>query len=567
MVREPTETIVPASGDGGPAVAFAADPSTYRHWHLSIDGRVATLVMDVEEQGGLRPGYAMKLNSYDLGVDIELHDAVQRLRFEHPEVGAVIITSAKERCFSAGANIGMLAQSSHPWKVNFCKFTNETRFEIEDASEHSSQVYIAAVNGAAAGGGFELALACDQILLIDDGSTAVSLPELPLLAVLPATGGLTRVVEKRHVRRDLADAFVTKSEGVQASTAVQWGLVDSAIPRGQFDETVRARAAVIAAQVTERASAQGVRLEPLVVTITHDAIDYEHVSAALDRSTRVVTITIHGPVNPSPRDAAGARQQGSEYWPLACARQLDDLILHLRTNELTLGTWVIRTVGDMSGVLAHDSFLLAQRDSDWFINEVVLLWKRVLKRLDVTSRSLIASIEPGSCFGGLLFELALACDQQFMLDGAPEDGANPAAITISHSNAGVYPMGNDLSRLESRFFGRKPDLEAALGKTDIRLDAAAARRVGLVTFAPDAIDWDDELRIALEERASFSPDALTGMEANIRFVGPETMETKIFGRLTAWQNWVFSRPNAIGPDGALRRYGSGQRATLNKERV
>ncbi len=567
MVREPTETLVPAGDEGGPAVSFAADPSTYRHWRLSIDGRVATLVMDVEEQAGLRPGYAMKLNSYDLGVDIELHDAVQRLRFEHPEVGAVIITSAKERCFSAGANIGMLALSSHPWKVNFCKFTNETRFEIEDASEHSSQVYIAAVNGAAAGGGFELALACDQILLIDDGSTAVSLPELPLLAVLPATGGLTRVVEKRHVRRDLADAFVTKSEGVQASTAVQWGLVDSAIARGQFDETVRARAAVIAAQVTERASAEGVRLEPLVVAITDDAIDYEHVNAALDRSTRVVTITIHGPVNPAPRDAAGARQQGSEYWPLACARQLDDLILHLRTNELTLGTWVIRTVGDMSGVLAHDPFLLAQRDSDWFINEVVLLWKRVLKRLDVTSRSLIASIEPGSCFGGLLFELALACDQQYMLDGAPEDGGNPAAITISHSNAGVYPMGNDLSRLESRFFGRKPDLDAALGKTDVRLDAAAATHVGLVTFAPDAIDWDDELRIALEERASFSPDALTGMEANIRFVGPETMETKIFGRLTAWQNWVFSRPNAIGADGALRRYGSGQRATLNKERV
>ena len=362
MALETADAAVAATEDAAPAVSFAADPSTYRHWHLSIDGRVATLAMDVQEQGGLRSGYAMKLNSYDLGVDIELHDAVQRLRFEHPEVGAVVITSARDRCFSAGANIGMLAQSSHPWKVNFCKFTNETRFEIEDASEHSNQVYIAAVNGAAAGGGFELALACEQILLIDDGSTAVSLPELPLLAVLPATGGLTRVVEKRHVRRDLADAFVTRSEGVQASTAVQWGLVDSAIPRGQFEETVSARAVAIAGQVAERASARGIRLDPLVVSIGDDVIDYDHVRAKLDRTARVVTITVTGPADRAPRDAADAQAQGSAYWPLACARELDDLILHLRTNELTLGTWVIRTSGELANVLAHDAFLLAHRD-------------------------------------------------------------------------------------------------------------------------------------------------------------------------------------------------------------
>jgi benzoyl-CoA-dihydrodiol lyase len=566
MALEAAEKVI-APGDAAPqAVSFATDPTRYRHWRLSIAERVATLEMDVDENGGLRDGYALKLNSYDLGVDIELHDAVQRLRFEHPEVAAVIITSAKDRCFSAGANIGMLAQSSHPWKVNFCKFTNETRFEIEDASEHSGQTYLAAVNGAAAGGGFELALACDQILLIDDGSTAVSLPELPLLGVLPATGGLTRVVDKRHVRRDLADVFVTKSEGVKAPTAVQWGLVDAAIPRGQFDAAVRTRATEIAERATTRASADGVPLEPLVSTIRDDGIEYELISASFDRGAGVVTITIRGPSEPPPADPDAARALGSSYWPLACARQLDDLILHLRTNELTLGTWVIKTAGEMDMVLAHDRFLLGHR-ADWFINEVALLLKRVLKRLDVTSRSLVASIEPGSCFGGLLFELALACDQQFMLDGTIDEGEDPAAIAMTRSNAGAFPMGNGLSRLESRFFGNTPGLETALATTDRRLNAIAASAAGLVTFAPDAIDWDDEVRIALEERASFSPDALTGMEANLRFVGPETLETKVLGRLTAWQNWVFSRPNAIGPAGALRRYGSGQRATLDKERV
>jgi benzoyl-CoA-dihydrodiol lyase len=566
MALDAAETVIAAGGTPPPAVSFATDPTRYRHWRLSITGRVATLAMDVDEHGGLRAGYAMKLNSYDLGVDIELHDAVQRLRFEHPEVAAVIITSAKDRCFSAGANIGMLAQSSHPWKVNFCKFTNETRFEIEDASEHSGQTYLAAVNGAAAGGGFELALACEHILVVDDGSTAVSLPELPLLAVLPATGGLTRVVDKRHVRRDRADVFVTRSEGIKAPAAVQWGLIDAAIPRGQFDAAVQARATQIAERLPARPAADGIQLDPLSSTVRDDGIDYEHVSASLDRAARVVTITVRGPSDPPPADPEAARGLGSRYWPLAYARQLDDLILHLRTNELALGTWVIKTVGETDSVLAHDRFLREHR-AEWFVNEVALLLKRVFKRLDVTSRSLIASIEPGSCFAGLLFELALACDQQFMLDGTTEDDDRTATIAITDSNAGLFPMGNGLSRLESRFFGRTGDLESALARADVALDATAASAAGLVTFAPDVIDWDDELRIALEERASFSPDALTAMEANIRFVGPETLETKVFGRLTAWQNWVFSRPNAIGPTGALRRYGSGQRAALDKERV
>jgi benzoyl-CoA-dihydrodiol lyase len=558
---------VATTDDVAAAVSFATDPTRYAHWHLSIDGVVATLTMDVDEHRGLRPGYAMKLNSYDLGVDIELHDAVQRLRFEHPEVACVIITSAKDRCFSGGANIGMLAQATHPWKVNFCKFTNETRLEIEDATANSGQTYIAAVNGAAAGGGYELALACDEILLIDDGSSAVSLPELPLLAVLPATGGLTRLGDKRHVRRDLADVFVTKSEGVKAPTALRWGLVDAAIARGQFDQSVSARAASIAAQRSHPKPAPGVALEPLAVSFGKDGIAYDHVRAALDRSAGVVTLTIAGPTDEAPNDAHEARSLGCKFWPLAVARELDDLILHLRTNELTLGTWVIRTAGDMRGVLDHDRFMLEHRETDWFVNEVGLLVKRVLKRLDVTSRSLLASIEPGSCFGGLLLELALVCDEQFMLDGTMEDDERFAVIVVTESNLGVYPMGNALSRLESRFFGRASELDAVQVAVGDPLHAAAASELGLVTVIPDAIDWEDELRIALEQRTSFSPDALTAMEASLRFVGPETMESKIFGRLTAWQNWVFSRPNAIGPAGALRRYGSGQRAELSKERV
>jgi benzoyl-CoA-dihydrodiol lyase len=566
LALEAAETVA-TTDDPAPAVSFATDPTRYAHWHLSLDGAVATLTMDVDELGGLRPGYAMKLNSYDLGVDIELHDAVQRLRFEHPEVACVIITSGKDRCFSAGANIGMLAQATHPWKVNFCKFTNETRLEMEDATANSGQTYIAAVNGAAAGGGYELALACDEILLIDDGSSAVSLPELPLLAVLPATGGLTRLGDKRHVRRDLADVFVTKSEGVKAPTALRWGLIDAAIARGQFDEAVRERAATIAGQASRSKLPGGVVLEPLAVSFDNDSIVYDHLSALLDRRAGVVTLTIAGPTEAAPNDVDGARSRGCRFWPLAVARELDDVILHLRTNELTLGTWVIRTSGDMNGVLDHDRFLLDHRETDWFVNEVALLLKRVFKRMDVTSRSLLASIEPGSCFGGLLLELALACDQQFMLDGAMEDDERPAVIAVTESNLSMYPMGNELSRLESRFLGCAPQLDAARAAIGDALDAAAALGLGLVTVIPDTIDWEEELRIALEQRASFSPDALTAMEANLRFCGPETMETKIFGRLTAWQNWVFSRPNAIGPAGALRRYGSGQRAALNKERV
>jgi len=550
-----------------PIVSFATDPARYRHWHLDIDGRVATLIMDVDERGGLRDGYALKLNSYDLGVDIELHDAVLRLRFEHPEVGAVVVTSAKDRCFSAGANIGMLARSSHPWKVNFCKFTNETRLEMEDASAHSGQTYIAAVNGPAAGGGYELALACAEILMIDDGSSTVSLPELPLLAVLPGTGGLTRLVDKRHVRRDLADAFVTKSEGVTAPTAVRWGLVDQSLPRREFEAAVARRAAEVAERSSRPSPGQGIRLEPLAVDVEDDGVTYEHVAATLDRDAGLASIVVRGPLGPPPSDLESARSLGSRFWPLAVARQLDDLVLHLRVNEPAIGTWLVRTEGEVDTVLAHDRFLLEHRGHDWFVDETVLLLTRVLKRLDVTSRSLIACIEPGSCFAGLLLEIALACDEQFMLDGSLEETGAPAVIMVTPSNGGAFPMGNGLSRIESRFFGRGTERDLVLGHTGNGLDAAAASALGLVTFTPDAIDWEDEVRIAIEARSSFSPDALTGMEANLRFAGPETMETKIFGRLSAWQNWVFSRPNAVGPAGALQRYGTGQRAVLDRERT
>jgi benzoyl-CoA-dihydrodiol lyase len=544
-------------------VEFRTDPSRYRHWKLAVDGPVATLAMDVDETGGLREGYELKLNSYDLGVDIELYDAVQRLRFEHPHVRTVVLTSAKDKIFCAGANIRMLAASPHPWKVNFCKFTNETRNGMEDATANSGQTYVAALNGTASGGGYELALACEHIMLVDDRSSTVSLPELPLLGVLPGTGGLTRVVDKRHVRRDRADYFATKSEGLGGRKAVQWRLVDEIVPRPKWDETVAARATELAARST-RPDAEGIRLAPIDKTRTDDSIEYRYVSAGFDRSARTANITVRGPEQDAPDAITDAG-----FWTLAMTRELDDLILDLRTNELELGTWVFRTSGDAAKVLAHDALLLAHRD-EWRANEIVHYLKRTVKRLDVTSRSLVALIEPGSCFAGSLLELALAADRSFQLSGVFEDvdpDAEPATITVGDINLGPLPMGNGLTRLQTRFLGDDDALKALEARVGEALEAHTADELGLVTFAPDDIDWDEEVRITLEERASFSPDALTGLEANYRFAGPETMETKIFGRLTAWQNWIFNRPNASGPDGALRKFGTGQRAEFDRKRV
>ena len=550
-------------------VDFRVEPSRYRHWRLACDGPVATLTMDVDEQAGLVPGYELKLNSYDLGVDIELYDAVQRLRFEHPEVRTVVVTSGKEKIFCAGANIRMLAGSPHPWKVNFCKFTNETRNGIEDATAHSGQTYLAAINGTASGGGYELALACEHLMLIDDRSAAVSLPELPLLGVLPGTGGLTRVVDKRHVRRDLADYFSTRAEGVGGKKAVQWRLVDEAVPRAKWDETVTARAADLAERSSRPGDARGVELTPLAKTRTDDEISYPHVTARLDRARAVAEITVRGPAEDAPADIAAVHTQGDGFWPLALTRELDDLILDLRTNELELGSWVVRTSGDPARVLGYDRLLLDHRD-DWLANEITQYLKRTLKRLDVTSRSIIALIEPGSCFAGSLLELALAADRSFQLSGVFEEidpDADPAAITVGPMNLGPLPMGNGLTRLQTRYLGDEAGLAGVEKQAGEPLLAEDAERLGLVTFAPDDIDWDEEVRITVEERASFSPDALTGLEANYRFAGPETLETKIFGRLTAWQNWIFYRPNASGPDGALRRYGTGQRAEFDRKRV
>jgi benzoyl-CoA-dihydrodiol lyase len=550
-------------------VEFRVSPESYRHWRLSVDGPVATLTMDVDEQGGLVPGYELKLNSYDLGVDIELYDAVQRLRFEHPEVRTVVVTSGKDKIFCAGANIRMLAASPHPWKVNFCKFTNETRNGIEDATTNSGQTYVAAINGTASGGGYELALACDHLMLIDDRSSVVSLPELPLLGVLPGTGGLTRVVDKRHVRRDLADYFATKSEGIGGKKAVAWRLVDELVPRPKWDETVAARAAELAERSTRPADRPGIELTRLAKERTDTTISYQYVRATLDPDARTASITVRGPDQDAPDTAAAIHEQGAAFWTLALTRELDDLILDLRTNETDLGTWVFRTEGDARRVLAHDALLLANRD-DCLVNEVVHYLKRTLKRLDVTSRSLLALIEPGSCFAGSLLELALAADRSFQLDGTFEEidaDAEPAAVVVGAMNLGALPMGNGLSRLQTRFVGDEDALKAVEARADEPLAAAEAEQLGLVTFAPDDIDWDEEVRIAIEERAAFSPDALTGMEANYRFAGPETLETKIFGRLTAWQNWIFTRPNASGPDGALRRFGTGQRADFDRRRV
>jgi benzoyl-CoA-dihydrodiol lyase len=556
-------------------VEFRTSQAKYRHWRLSTDGPVATLAMDVDEQGGLVPGYELKLNSYDLGVDIELYDAVQRLRFEHPEVKAVVMTSGKEKIFCAGANIRMLAASAHSWKVNFCKFTNETRNGIEDATANSGQVYLAALNGTASGGGYELALACDRIFLVDDRSSVVSLPELPLLGVLPGTGGLTRVVDKRHVRRDLADYFSTKSEGIGGKKAVGWKLVDEVVPRVRWQEVISERARDSASSAARLPGGPAIALTELVKERTDDSVTYAHVSASLDRDRAVAEITVTGPsATPSsttgPASMADVRAEGQAFWSLAVARELDDLILDLRTNETEIGTWVFKTVGDASRVLAYDELLLAHYESDWLAREIVLYWKRTLKRLDVTSRSLIALIEPGSCFAGSLLELALAADRSYMLFGVFEDvnaDAAPAAVTVGQANLGPLPLGNGLTRLQTRFLGDAESLAAAEKSAGSPLEAEEAEKLGLVTFAPDDIDWDEEVRIAVEERASFSPDALTGLEANYRFAGPETVETKIFGRLTAWQNWIFYRPNASGPDGALRAYGTGKRADFDRKRV
>ena len=548
-------------------IDFRTHPDRYHHWTIEIDGPVATLAMNVDEKAGLDTGYELKLNSYDLGVDIELYDAIQRLRFEHPEVGAVVISSRQDRIFCAGANIRMLGQASHATKVNFCKFTNETRLSIEDATENSRQSYLCAINGTAAGGGYELAMATSHIILIDDGSTTVSLPEAPLLAVLPGTGGLTRLVDKRRVRRDYADFFCTAEEGVRGQRALDWGLVDEIVPTSTFAEAVAGRARKLAADTDRPNGAQGIQLTELDRVIDGDQIGYPHVACEIDRAIGVATITLRGPDEDPPEDVAAVHAVGTAYWPLALARELDDLVLHLRVNENEVGTLAFRTEGVIAGVLAHDEFLLAHRD-DWLVREILLFWKRTLKRLDVTARSLIALIEPGSCFAGLLLEVALASDRSFMLDGQFEgDNRPPAEIRLSKSNFGPLPMGNGLTRLESRFLGDADALSRAEDSLAENLDAAGASDLGLVTFTPDDIDWEDEVRIVFEERASFSPDALTGLEANLRFAGPETMETKIFGRLTAWQNWIFQRPNAVGENGALSLYGSGQRAAFDKKRV
>ena len=548
-------------------VDFRTEPRRYEHWKLSFDGPVATLQMDVKEDGGLVPGYELKLNSYDLGVDIELYDAIQRLRFEHPEVGAVVLTSGKERIFCAGANIRMLSQSSHGWKVNFCKFTNETRSAIEDATAHSRQTWLAVVNGPCAGGGYELALATDRILMADDGSTTVALPEVPLLAVLPGTGGLTRLVDKRRVRRDRADFFCTLEEGIKGQRAVEWRLVDEVVPRSRLAEATRQRAGELAARTDRPAGARGIALDPLERRVEGDRVAYAHVTCAIDRARGVAEITMAAPTAAPPADAAGIHAAGTRFWPLAVARELDDLILHLRTNEEEIGLWVLRSTGSPDLVEAHDRALL-EHDADWLVREIRLYLKRTLKRLDVSSRSIFALIEPGSCFTGTLLELALAADRVFMLDGAREGDGRPAAtVRLTGLNFGAYPTVNGLTRLQSRFLdepGRVDDLKGRIGED---LDAAAAAEAGLVTFTPDDIDWEDEVRIAIEERAAFSPDALTGMEASLRFGGPETLESKIFARLSAWQNWIFQRPNAVGPKGALKVYGTGERGDFDRRRV
>jgi benzoyl-CoA-dihydrodiol lyase len=544
-------------------VTYDTHPDRYAHWKLAFDGQVATLSMDVDEDKGLKPGYKLKLNSYDLGVDIELADALNRIRFEHPEVKCVVITSARERMFCSGANIYMLGSSTHAWKVNFCKFTNETRSGIEDSSRHEGLKTLAAVNGTVAGGGYELALACDEILMIDDRSSTVSLPELPLLGVLPGTGGLTRVTDKRKVRRDLADVFCTTSEGVRADRAKQWRLVDHiAKPQG-FKDAVAARAAALAAQ-SSRGSGKGVKLGPLKRTVDTGGYHYDNVDVKIDRKQRTATITVFAPRQDVPSTAEAIHAAGDRWWPLAMSRELDDAILMLRTNDLEIGIWIFNTRGDADKALAADAALMTNQD-DWFVREVIGFVRRTLARLDVSSRTLFAVIDKGSCFAGTLLELAFAADRSYML--LPDEEAGAPIVALSQTNFGPYPMVSRETRLAAHYCGEAQPVEGARARIGEKLDAKTASQLGLVTFTPDELDWDEEVRIAIEERASLSPDALTGMEANLRFPGKETMETRIFGRLSAWQNWIFSRPNAVGENGALKVYGSGAKAKFNWDRV
>ncbi|TSH94509.1 benzoyl-CoA-dihydrodiol lyase [Verticiella sediminum] len=546
-------------------IHYQTDPSRYKHWKLSFEGPVATLAMDVAEDGGLRPGYKLKLNSYDLGVDIELHDALNRIRFEHPEVRTVVVTSLKERIFCSGANIFMLGLSSHGWKVNFCKFTNETRNGIEDSSRHSGLKFVAALNGACAGGGYELALACDDIVLVDDRSSTVALPEVPLLGVLPGTGGLTRVTDKRKVRHDRADIFCTTNEGVRGQRAVDWRLVDAIAKPAQFQQTVAERARKLAGQSDRPADAQGIALTPLDKRIEADALHYRYVEVAIDRASRTATFVVKAPDSVQPGDAAGIQAAGAAWWPLQMARELDDAILEMRTNEPDIGTWLLKTAGDPQAVLACDAVLQAQ-GSHWLVRETLGLLRRTLARLDVSSRSLFALIEPGSCFAGTLAELAFAADRAYML-ALPDEPERAPRLALSELNFGAYPMVNGQSRLARRFYDDEAELAAARASIGEPLDADRADALGLVTAALDDIDWADEIRLAIEERVAMSPDALTGMEANLRFASRETMETRIFGRLTAWQNWIFQRPNAVGEKGALKVYGKGEKAGFDWNRV
>jgi len=546
-------------------VDYQTNPEHYKHITLSFDGEIATLAININEDAGIRPGYKLKLNSYDLGVDIELHDALQRIRFEHPEVRSVVVTSAKDRVFCSGANIFMLGVSTHGWKVNFCKFTNETRNGFEDSSKHDGLKFVAALNGACAGGGYELALACDDIVLVDDRSSAVSLPEVPLLGVLPGTGGLTRVTDKRHVRHDLADIFCTSVEGVRGQKAVDWRLVDVVAKPAVFKDVVQERATKLAAGSNRPVGAQGVTLTALNRTIAADALTYTHVTVEIDRAKRQAVFTVKAPATAQPTDIAGIQAAGVNWWPLQMVRELDDAVLHMRTNELEIGTWVLKTSGDAANVLASDATLLAHKDQ-WLVRETIGHLRRTLARMDVSSRSLFALIEEGSCFAGTLAELAFCADRAYML-ALPDDADKAPKLQLSEMNFGFFPMVNDQTRLQRRFYEEVPAMEAARGAIGKVLDADAALALGLVTAAPDDIDWADEIRMALEERATMSPDALTGLEANLRFAQKENMATRIFGRLTAWQNWIFQRPNAVGEKGALKVYGKGEKVQFDMNRV